>query len=274
MKRFNITLFIVCIFMISGPIAVAQVPMNWTRDEINPGEDFTLTQDESFFTEGFKSLHMQLNSGAAPYLVSDVYYITPGAAYNFSVDVFDNDTAGQVKIYADFYDTYGFNIFGEPPAFSSDSAEWQTISWQGTVPGQAVVGYILIKFHNQPDLYHFTRKAEAWVDQVRFEQAPGVNMVANGGFEEWNVGIEEPGNNHQSISVYPNPAKNWINFKLPELTEFITITELMGREVIKVNPEIKGNYRIDITYLPEGIYFFSAFQQDNITINGKFIISR
>jgi hypothetical protein len=272
MKRFISKLTFLCFFMLSGPIAFTQLPMNWTRDEINPGEDFTLSPDESFFTEGLKSLHLQLNSGAVPYLVSEVFYITPGEAYEFSVDVFDNDTAGQVKIYADFYDTYGFNIFGQPPVFSADSADWQTISWQGTVPSQSVVGYILIKFYTQPDLYHFIKQANAWIDNVRFEQSPGVNLVTNGGFEDWNVGIEENGNVYEALSVYPNPAKDFIHIDLPGNFTEIIVSDITGREIHREDLSGRNQIQVDVNGWHEGIYIINSVLDNRIVSTQKLIV--
>jgi hypothetical protein len=270
MKRYiqHISLSLILIFF---PIFLnAQSPMNWTRDEINPGEDFTLTPDESLFTEGMKSMHMQLNSGAVPYLVSDVFYITPGADYEFSIDVFDNDTAGTIKVYADFYDTYGFNVFGHAPLYSEDSSEWQTISWQGTLPAQAVVGYILIKFYNQPDPYHFTRKADIWIDNVQFIQ-PGIeNLVLNGGFENWNVGIDE--NVLSALSLYPNPSKDYINIDLPEKPEEIFITDLTGKEILRVNHISDRSIRIDVSNYTPGLFFISVLLEDGSYVPGKFVI--
>lgn len=232
--------------------SIAQVPLNWTRDEINPGEDFTLFQDNSVFTEGEKSLHMQLNKGSVPYLVSDIFYISPGADYTFSVDVLDNDTAGQVKIYADFYDAYGFDIFGEPPVFSADSADWVTISWQGTVPSQAVVGYILIKFYNQPDLYTFTKQANIWLDNVQFIQNDGPDLVANGGFEEWVVGMEEDPEG-SDLTVFPNPADDYISLKSREEIIRVELYNSAGQRVRlqEANGTVAG---IPVAGLMEGLY--------------------
>jgi hypothetical protein len=186
MKQYLSTLFIILTCGLS-----AQIPLNWTRDEINPGEDFTIMPDELFLTHGWKSCHLQLNSGSVPYLKSDVFFITPGAEYEFSFDVLDNDTAGQVKIYADFYDVYGFDVFGQQPVYSVDSAEWQTVSWTGTIPMQAAVGYVLIKFYNQPDPYQFTKTAHIWLDNFVFRENGGNNLILNGSFEEWIVGVDE-----------------------------------------------------------------------------------
>jgi hypothetical protein len=263
----------ILLFLIFTPFTLlAQVPLNWTRDEINPGEDFTLLPDESLFTEGLKSVHMQLISGAVPYLVSDVFYVTPGVNYEFSVDVFDNDTAGQVKVYADFYDTYGFDIFGEPPVFSSDSAAWQTLSWEGTVPGLAVVGYILVKFYSQPDLYHFNLPAHVWMDNVQFRQDGGENKVANGGFEEWAVGINEATDNERLLSVYPNPAKDYIYIDWPGDVQEIFFSDITGREIYKEINSGRNQIRIDVNSWNEGVYIINSVLDSRVVVTQKLII--
>jgi hypothetical protein len=245
-------------FLLTGTGLFAQVPLNWTIDEINPNEDLTLYPDESFFTDGVRSCNMQLNSGAVPYLISDVYNVTPGSSYEFSFDVFDNDTAGQVKVFADFYDIYGFNIFGQPPVFSSDSSEWQKMGWVGVIPDQAVVGYVLIKFYCQPDLYHFTKKANVWIDNFQFRQSGGDNLVANGSFEEWIAGFDEPVNKSCPFAVYPNPAGDFVNIDLQDDAEFIVISDLMDKEILRINVEGHQNIQIDLRHLPEGLYLTTA----------------
>ena len=101
---------------------------------------------------------------------------------------------------------------GQPPVFSADSSEWQTISREGIIPDQAVVGYVLIKFYSQPDLYDFTKTADIWIDNVQFRQAGGDNLVANGSFEEWVVGVDETVNDSNPLSIYPNPAGDFVQY--------------------------------------------------------------
>ena len=270
MKRLLKNLAFLLLLTCPSIISYSQVPLNWTVDEINPGEDILLIPEVSNFTEGLKSCHMQLKSGSVPYLISDVFFITPGADYEFSIDVFDNDTAGQVKIYADFYDTYGFDIFGHPPLFSSDSSEWQSISWSGIIPDQAVVGYVLIKFYNQPDLYHFTKTAEIWLDHVQFREAGGNNLVTNGGFEDWLVGINENGDD-RLMFIYPNPAGDFINVDLPGQAKSFIITDMAGREVIRVDYAVNGPYQIDVKCLPGGLYLTTAILDNNSVLRGKLL---
>jgi len=262
----------IIIFILISPLAIPQVPLNWSLDEINPGEDFTLSPDESFFSEGMKSCRLQLNSGAVPYLVSDVYYVTPGAEYEFSFNVFDSDTAGQVKVYADFYDTYGFDIFGQSPVFSSDSSAWQTISWEGMVPSQAVVGFVLIKFYNQPDLYNFTKTADVWIDNIRFREVGGNNLVANGGFEEWIVGIDETDLQAMLISVFPNPAADFVTIKVQAEADIIFIIDITGREVLKFDAGGQELIQADVNHLQKGIYIVRAVLHDNSLISRKLMI--
>lgn len=252
----------------------SQIPLNWTIDEINSGEDVSLFPDELNYTEGAKSCHLQLRSGAVPYLISDIFYITPGVDYEFSIDVFDNDTAGQVKVYADFYDTYGFNIFGEPPVFSIDSGQWQTISWQGAVPEQAVVGYILVKFYCQPDLYSFTKTSNILIDNVLFRESGGDNLVMNGGYEEWVVGIDEDAAEEDKLTIYPNPARDFVNVIVPEGFEGICISDPAGRVLMKQNVDSRSSYQLDVSCLSEGTYIISVLNEDYQLRSEILLISR
>lgn len=271
MTRFGVFIFYFSVLAYSSSL-FSQAPLNWTRDEINPGEDFTLTADESKFTEGLKSVRMRLNNGAIPYLVSDVFYVSPGAEYEFSIDVLDADTAGQVKIYADFYDTYGFDIYGEQPVFSTDSAEWQTIRWTGTVPLQAVVGYVLIKFYNQPSLYSFTKNAEIWMDRVMFRQPDSINLVVNGGFENWATGLDETWKNNGSLTISPNPAADYFQIGFPDDALEVIISDISGRIIYRENVLGKESTIINIQQFPEGLYVARAVLEDGTNLRRKLIV--
>jgi len=250
----------------------SQAPLNWTRDEVNPGEDFILVYDEIKFTEGQRSCHMQLHSGAVPYLVSDVYYILPGAAYEFSIDVFDNDTAGQVKIYADFFDTYGFDIFGQDPVFSHDSAGWKTIAWQGTVPEMAVVGYVMIKFYCQPDLYIFNQTSEIWIDNISFKINGDTNLVTNGGFENWALETDELPGNTSRIIIYPNPARQFVNVILPKGMKEIILTDIAGNALINESAGENPILQMDVRSLQKGVYLIKGYRGDGMTVTQKLIV--
>ena len=258
MKKFILSYILTVLICLVQSPGFTQVPLNWSIDEVNPGEDVSISADETFFTEGAKSCHMQLMSGSVPYLISDYFFVTAGSDYQFSIDVFDDDTTGQVKVYADFYDAYGFTIYGEPAQFSRDTSIWQTISWQGIVPAQAVVGYVLVKYYCQPNLYSYTNQAEAWIDNTRFQEGNGDNLVANGGFENWAVGVAEGKTISEGLKIYPNPAGDHVKIDLLMPVYDICITDLTGREWIRMNGNGVSSFRIDLTHLITGIYMIRA----------------
>jgi len=158
-------------------------PANWMIDTPSPG-DLTLMPNTVDFTQGVQSCEMMLHTTNVPYFVSDNFAVNAGANYTFSVDVYDNDTRGRLKVYADFYDADGGDIYGEAPLYSEDMDAWQTISWSALVPEGAVEGYVWIKFYDQDD---FIDEAIILVDNTMFVEDGGENLVANGGYEAWTM---------------------------------------------------------------------------------------
>jgi len=74
------------------------------------------------------------------------------------------------------------------------------------------------------------------------------------------------------IKIYPNPAKNELNFDLgSELVKSITITDLTGKKIITYNSELNNLNSIDISALITGQYFISFEITDQSVINKKFV---
>ncbi|MCF8364234.1 MAG: T9SS type A sorting domain-containing protein [Bacteroidales bacterium] len=161
----------------------AQVPTNWFIDTPSPG-DISLAPNTEFFTEGVQSCRLTLYTANVPYFISDNFAVNMGADYTFSLDVLDNDSRGRLKIYADFYDVDGNDIYGEAPIYTEDNPDWQTITWSAVVPDGAVFGYVWIKFY---DTDGFIDEAIAYVDNASFVESGGTNVVVNGGYESWST---------------------------------------------------------------------------------------
>ena len=169
------------ILMLFATAAIAQAPLNWYVDTPDPG-DVSLTPNTENFTEGEKSCQLTLFTTNVPYFKSDNFAVNGGANYTYSVDVFDNDARGRLKIYCDFYDADGNDIYGEAPVYSEDMDTWQTIAWSAVVPADAVEGYVWIKFYEQDG---FVDEAVVLVDNAIFMEDGGSNAVVNGGLELW-----------------------------------------------------------------------------------------
>lgn len=177
------TTFLVLFLSLISFRLLAQIPENWrVKEATDVYNDLLLSAETTEYTEGTQSLKMTLTQGNVPYLFSGEYDVNQGAVYTFSLDVLDNDANGKIKVYAEFKDATGDDIYGETPVYSEDNAQWQTISWSGTVPDDAVKGYIWIKFYSEDS---FTDEANIMIDNASFVEAGGSNVVPNNGFETW-----------------------------------------------------------------------------------------
>jgi hypothetical protein len=83
------------------------------------------------------------------------------------------------------------------------------------------------------------------------------------------VGIEQVFDNKQ-IKVYPNPFNDQVtieNNSQAAITK-VSICDLLGREVITLNPEQTGNITVNTQHLNNGIYFINVYNNnsDNYTI--------
>ncbi len=169
------------LFLLIPAVLSAQVLDNWILDEPT-GADLTVAQEETTVSEGTYSAKVSLLTAEVPYIYSEQFDVTEGSSYTFSIDVFDNTDQGSLKIYCEFYDAEGGDIFGEDPQFTADNADWQTISWSGTVPAGAVKAYVWIKCYDDPG---FTPPVDFYLDNTSFTENGGANLVPNGNFESW-----------------------------------------------------------------------------------------
>lgn len=89
------------------------------------------------------------------------------------------------------------------------------------------------------------------------------------------TGIETPTSSSQSISIYPNPAKNniAITFKYELLDESsAAIYEMTGKKVKEVLiPKNQKNFNVNISDLEEGIYLLQLPIENSI-LSSKFIV--
>lgn len=76
---------------------------------------------------------------------------------------------------------------------------------------------------------------------------------------------------NNSIFIYPNPAKNILNYQIKDVVDIdkIIINDITGKAVFTTNVNIYDN-SIDISSLSSGIYFVN-FKSENQTITKKFI---
>lgn len=87
--------------------------------------------------------------------------------------------------------------------------------------------------------------------------------------EAWMVGIDEM-DSKKEISVYPNPAKNSINFQITpdEKAKTLKLFNSMGKEVYEERIQVfQTNIKIDLIGFPSALYYWQLDGQ-----SGKFLV--
>jgi hypothetical protein len=89
------------------------------------------------------------------------------------------------------------------------------------------------------------------------------------------TGIEEM-NDTAGISLYPNPAKEYINIAIPSyMTSFVTkveVTDALGKLVMKeILTADHTTLNLNLNQLEEGIYFFTVISHDRIVKISKVV---
>lgn len=75
-----------------------------------------------------------------------------------------------------------------------------------------------------------------------------------------------------SLSIYPNPASNFIRINTSQKIDKISIYDLQGRRVYQ-NTNSNSPNSIDISQLPNGVYSL-YLQTENEPLFGKFVVSK
>ena len=83
------------------------------------------------------------------------------------------------------------------------------------------------------------------------------------------VGVTEYSNSNQ-IKIYPNPANEILNVEFENMTTEIKMVDFSGKEVLSV----KNTKQINVSELPEGVYFIFISNDKNEKVTGKLLIAR
>lgn len=92
------------------------------------------------------------------------------------------------------------------------------------------------------------------------------------------IGIDEHKSTNSAITVYPNPATNFVSFNLPSelfnVDAIVSIIDLSGKQVITehIQKTKNGVHTLNVSELPNGIYFITL-NSANKNYNSKLIIN-
>ena len=76
---------------------------------------------------------------------------------------------------------------------------------------------------------------------------------------------------YQTVEIYPNPSAHTINLRTGlDISEnsALLITDLLGRAILR--PKVSSNGSVDVSVLPNGLYFLSVTSGSGVRLVGKF----
>jgi hypothetical protein len=76
-------------------------------------------------------------------------------------------------------------------------------------------------------------------------------------------------NNIQSVSLYPNPAREQVSFNLENDAQ-VSVFDMMGRKVIEMNA-VAGEAQLNVSQLENGVYFINVRYANGTTAVSKFV---
>ena len=76
-------------------------------------------------------------------------------------------------------------------------------------------------------------------------------------------------NNIQSVSLYPNPAREQVSFML-ESDAQVSVFDMTGRKVSEMNATA-GEAQLNVSQLENGVYFINVRYANGTTAVSKFV---
>lgn len=264
-------LLMVCLSVIS--LGLVAQPLNWFEDSPAGWEPVTVMPDFDNFSEGAISAKITFTETGTPYYSTDDFTVNAETAYSFSIDVFDNDPAGECNVRLYFLDAEG-NSTRESSDYTVDNADWQTLTITGTTPANTVSAYMVIRLTDVAD--NWEGSATLNFDNTIYNEGTSTdNLVANGGFELWETPEIPAGSTLMSwyesvpddfipIVVEPDVETVSQGFVSAKITYSETGTPYYVSDTFEVTASSSYNFSVDILDNDAGgeqnarIYFIDA----------------
>jgi len=184
--------FLLMIVLAALGLGLSAQPLHWRESSPSTFIPVTIAPDFDNFTEGSKSVKITFTETGTPYYISDTFNVTTGAAYNFSIDVLDNDAGGEVNTRLVFIKSNNTTTNVTSPTYSSNDPTWQTLSMTGTVPAEMVKAYLVVRIYDVSA--NWTGSATFNLDNAKYSEDSGTtNLILNPGFEAWTPPVIAPG---------------------------------------------------------------------------------
>jgi len=84
--------------------------------------------------------------------------------------------------------------------------------------------------------------------------------------------IEREFSEEPAMIVFPNPASNELNFRLPQNADKLELLNSLGKLIRQFEISPEKAFQLDVSDWNDGIYFFRVMEQGNLLASGKIIV--
>jgi hypothetical protein len=246
--------FLLFLVLAAFSFSLSAQPLNWKED--SPAEWVPIVMKPDFvkFSEGNKSIKITFTETGTPYFVSDEFNVTASAAYNFSIDILDNDPGAELNLRVRFLDATGAGTNQTSSSYTVDDADFKTYTFTGTAPANAVKAYVIVRLYDVTTAW--TGSGTFNLDKASFTQG-GDNLLLNPGFELWNAPVipekstiidwwEDSPTNFVPMTIVPELTKVSHGFVSAKITFTETGTPYFVSDTIEVAASAAYNFSIDV----------------------------
>gem|GEM_PF-836719 len=188
--------FLLMIVLAAMGFTLSAQPLHWTESLFDPLLKSTIVKENVLKTEGMYSMKYTYTDPGVVLYKSELFAVTPGLEWNFSVDYLDNDPSGVItaRVYfmIDATTPVTPNSVGRfTTANTVDGAAWQTLTLTGGatfVPANATLAYVAVRM-SAAAAPAWTGTATFYADNLKFTMGTGstTNLINNPGFENWAI---------------------------------------------------------------------------------------
>jgi hypothetical protein len=161
-------------------VSIASFSQSYSLDDWTIDTDYISIEKESTtISEGSSAAKITFTSDDNQDVYSTSFDVTADAEYTYTLDVYDNDAAGRIRM------TIAWDSGNEwLNVYSADSEDWQTLTLTGSVPTEATTAQIRMRFYDVSD--DWDGDATIYVDNAIYTEGGGTdNLITNGDFENW-----------------------------------------------------------------------------------------
>ena len=138
----------------------------------------------------------------------------------------------------------------------TDAFDLSTGNYEWVESGTFVIDEII------PGHYHFAFKYTSTNEAAASWEIDYVKLIGKA-----TTSVNE--NNIQSVSLYPNPAREQVSFTL-ESDAQVSVFDMTGRKVSEMNATA-GEAQLDVNELVNGVYFINVRYANGTTAVSKFV---